>query len=102
MRNEGVRQDGNILVQYKDNQNVSSTMPIRLIVTYSIGWSGADTEKHVFRMASESKYKRTSITTMRAKNRAFAIFPTPLISHCPLPLRPPNTIPKINLNLLTF
>jgi hypothetical protein len=30
--------------------------------------------------------KRMSITTMRAKNQAFAIFLTPLISHYPLPL----------------
>ncbi len=39
MRNEGVRQDGNILVQYKENQNVSSIMHIRLI-----GWSGTETK----------------------------------------------------------
>ncbi len=29
----------NILVQYKENQNVSSTTPSRLNVAYSISWS---------------------------------------------------------------
>ncbi len=37
--------------------------------------------------AANFREKRTLIFTMQAKNKAFAIFPTPLISHCPLPLR---------------
>jgi hypothetical protein len=75
----------NILLQYKENQNVSSTTPIRLNVAYSIGWSGAETETNVFEMAANFKIKRILITAMRAKNRAFAIFPTPLVSHWSLP-----------------
>jgi hypothetical protein len=53
---------------------------------YSIRWNGAETETHVFKMAANFREKRTSITTMRAKTYAFAIFATPLISHYPLPL----------------
>jgi hypothetical protein len=37
-------------------------------------------------MAANFREKRTSITTMGAKTQAFDIFPTPLISHYPLPL----------------
>ncbi len=37
-------------------------------------------------MTANFRDKRTSITTMQAKNRAFAIFSTPLISHYPLSL----------------
>jgi hypothetical protein len=29
----------NILAQYKENQNVSSTTPIRLNIAYSVSWS---------------------------------------------------------------
>jgi hypothetical protein len=36
-------------------------------------------------MAGNFREKRTSITTMGAKTQAFDIFPTPLISHYPLP-----------------
>jgi hypothetical protein len=50
----------NILVHKKD-QNVSSTTPIRLNVFYSIGWSGAETETHVFKMAVNFNDKRTTI-----------------------------------------
>jgi hypothetical protein len=42
-------------------------------------------------MATNFRDKRTSITTMQAKNQAFAIFPTLLISHYPLPL---NSVPQ--------
>jgi hypothetical protein len=73
-------------VQYKENQNVSSTAPIRLNEAYSICWSGAETEMHVFKMATNIREKRTSITTMGSKTQAFAIFPIPLISHYPLPV----------------
>jgi hypothetical protein len=38
------------------------------------------------KMAASFRDIKTSITTMRAKNQAFAIFPIPLISHYPLPL----------------
>jgi hypothetical protein len=55
---------------------VSSTTPIQLNMVYSFSWSGAETETHVFKMAAYFKDKRTSITTMRAINRAFAIFQT--------------------------
>jgi hypothetical protein len=44
-------------------------------------------EMHVFKMASNFREKKTSITTMGVKSQAFAIFPTPLVSHYPLPLR---------------
>jgi hypothetical protein len=76
-------------VQYKENQNVSSIGPIRLNEDISICWSGAETETHVFKMAANLREKRTLITTMGAKTQAFAIFPTPLISHYPLPLIQP-------------
>jgi hypothetical protein len=76
-----------MLVQYKENQNVSRSTPIWLNMAYSIGWSGAETKTHVFQMTANFRDKRTSITTMRARNRAFAIFPTRLIPHYPLPLR---------------
>jgi hypothetical protein len=38
-------------VQFKLNENVSSTTPIRLDMSYSIGWSGAEMETQVFKMA---------------------------------------------------
>jgi hypothetical protein len=41
-------------------------------------------------MATNFRDKRTLITTMQAKNQAFAIFLTPLISHYPLLLREDN------------
>jgi hypothetical protein len=71
-------------VQYKENQNVSSTAPIWLNEAYSC-WSGAETEMHVFKMAANFREKRMSTTTMGAKIQAFAIFPTTLVSHYPLP-----------------
>jgi hypothetical protein len=37
-------------------------------------------------MAANFREKRTSITTMGAKTQPFASFPTPLVSHYPLPL----------------
>jgi hypothetical protein len=80
----------NILMKYKENQNVSSTAPIWLNEAYSICWSGAETGMHVFKMAANFREKRTLKTTMGAKTLAFAIFPTPLIYHYPLPLREAN------------
>jgi hypothetical protein len=74
-------------VQYKENQNVSSTGPIQLKEAYSICWSGAEMETHVFIMAANFREKRTSITTMGAKTQAFATFLTPLISRYPLSLK---------------
>jgi hypothetical protein len=58
-----------------------------LKVAYTIGWSGAETETHVFKMVANFREKRTSITTMKAKIQAFAIFLTPHISLYPLPLK---------------
>jgi hypothetical protein len=73
-------------VLYKEeNQNVSSTGPILLNEAYSICWSGAETEMHVFKTAANFREKRTSSTTMGAKTLAFASFPAP-VSHYPLPL----------------
>ncbi len=71
--------------QYIDseNQNVSSTTPIQLNVAYSISWS-EQKRKYNYSMMAPNFRKRTSITTMQAKNQAFAIFPTPLIYHYPL------------------
>jgi hypothetical protein len=46
-------------------------------------------------MVANFTYKRMSITTMRAKNQAFAIFPTPLISHYPLPINPECTFSSV-------
>jgi hypothetical protein len=73
-------------VQYKENQNVSSTTPIQLNIAYSISWSEQKRKYNYFKMAANFRDKRTSVTTMQAKNQAFSIFPT-LISHYPLPLR---------------
>jgi hypothetical protein len=42
-------------------------------------------------MAAKLKEKRTSITTVRDQFLSFATFPTPLLSHYPLPLRAPRT-----------
>jgi hypothetical protein len=47
----------NVLVHYKENQNASRTSLIRLNIAYSIGWSGAETETHVFKMAAISETK---------------------------------------------
>ncbi len=74
----------NILVQYKENQNVSGTAPTLINEAYSFCWSGAETETHVFKTAVNFREKRTSITAKGAKIQAFDIFPTPLISHYPL------------------
>jgi hypothetical protein len=52
----------NTLVQYKEIQNVSSTTPIRLNEAFSICWSGAETEMHIFKMAANFREKRTLIT----------------------------------------
>jgi hypothetical protein len=71
-------------VQYKENQNVSSTMPTRLNVAYSISWSERKRKYNYSKMAANFREKRT---TMGAKTQAFDIFPTPLISHYPLPLK---------------
>jgi hypothetical protein len=76
----------NILVQYKENQNVSSTTPTQLNVAYSISWSEQKRKFNYSKMAANFREKRTSITTMGAKTQAFDIFLTPLISHYPLPL----------------
>jgi hypothetical protein len=38
------------------------------------------------KMAANFREKRMSITTMGVKTQAFASFPTPLVSHHPLPL----------------
>jgi hypothetical protein len=64
-------------VHYKENQNVGRTSPIWLNAAYSIGWSGAETETHVFKVAAKFRVKRTSITSLRAKNRAFSVFLPP-------------------------
>jgi hypothetical protein len=47
----------NILTHYKENLTVISTLPDWLNITYSIGWSGAETETHVsrWRLISETK-----------------------------------------------
>jgi hypothetical protein len=76
----------NILVHYKENQNVSSSSPIRLNVAHSVSWSGAETESHVFKMAATFRDKRTSITAMQAQLRAFAIFA------CPFSPPPPGAL----------
>ncbi len=68
------------------HQNVSSTTHIQLNVAYSISWSERK-RKYNYSMMAPNFRKRTSITTMQAKNQAFAIFPTPLISHYPLTLK---------------
>jgi hypothetical protein len=49
----------NILVHYRENQNVGRTSPIRLNALYSIGWSGAEIETQVFKMAAKFRDKRT-------------------------------------------
>jgi hypothetical protein len=74
-------------VQYKENQNVRSTTPTWLNVTYSISWSKWKRKYNYSKMVENFREKRTSITTMGAKTQAFNIFPTPLISHYPLPIR---------------
>jgi hypothetical protein len=77
-------------VQYKENQNVSSTMPVQLNVAYSISWREGKRKSNFYKMVDNFREKRTSNTTMLAKNQAFAIFSTPLISHYPLPLNKKN------------
>ncbi len=42
-------------------------------------------------MAAEYRDKRTLITTVRGQYLSFATFPTPLLSHYPLPL---NALPS--------
>ncbi len=39
-------------LQVGTNENVRRTSPIRLNVACSIGWGGAETETHVFKMAA--------------------------------------------------
>jgi hypothetical protein len=47
-------------------------------ISYSIGWIGAETEAQVFwKMPSNFRNKRMLITTIGAKNKAFAIFSPP-------------------------
>ncbi len=58
----------------------SLTLPIQ-----SAGVSGKR-KYNYSKMVANFTDERMSITPMRAKNQAFAIFPTPLISHYPLPL----------------
>jgi hypothetical protein len=74
-------------VKCKENQNVISTMPIQLNVAYSISLSERKRKYNYSKMATNFRDKRTSVTKKQAKNQAFAIFPTPLISHYPLPLK---------------
>jgi hypothetical protein len=76
----------NILAQYKENQNVCSTTPIRLNVAYSVSWSKRKWKYNYSKKVAKLKTKRTSITTMGAKIQAFDIFQTHLSSHHPLPL----------------
>jgi hypothetical protein len=71
--------------------HVSSTTPIQFYVASSISWSEQKRKYNYSKMATNLRDKRTSITTMQAKNQAFAIFPTLLISHYPLPL---NSVPQ--------
>jgi hypothetical protein len=85
------------LVQYKENQNVSSTMPTRLNVAYSISWSERKRKYNYSKMAANVREKRMSITTMGAKTQALDIFPTPLISHYPLHLRTSSTYPSAGM-----
>jgi hypothetical protein len=73
-------------VQYKENQNVISTPSIQLKVAFSISLSERKGKSNYSKMATNFRDKRTSITTKQAKNQAFAIFPSPLISYYPLPL----------------
>jgi hypothetical protein len=77
-------------VQYKENQNVCSTTPIRLNVAYSASWSKRKWKQNYSKMVAKLKTKRTSITKMGAKIQAFDIFQTPLSSHYPLPLKRPK------------
>ncbi len=67
----------NILTHYKENLTVISTLPDWLNITYSIGWSGAETETHVsrLRLISETKIHWSPQCELR----------TPLISHWSLP-----------------
>jgi hypothetical protein len=71
--------------EVQGESNVSSSMPTRLNVAYSISWSRRKWKYKYSKMAAKLKNKRTSITTMGAKIQAFDIFPTPLISHWSLP-----------------
>jgi hypothetical protein len=66
-------------VQYKENQYVSSTAPIRLNEVYSIGWSGAETEMHVFKMAANFKEKERGSPQWELKPK------NPSICHLPEP-----------------
>jgi hypothetical protein len=40
------------MMQYKENQNVSNTMPVWLNMAYSIGWSGVETEMYIFKLGA--------------------------------------------------
>jgi hypothetical protein len=44
---------------YREKKNVGRTSPIRLNALYSIGWSGAEIETQVFKMAAKFRDKRT-------------------------------------------
>jgi hypothetical protein len=66
----------NRLVHYKEIQNVSHTSPIRLNGAYFA--AGVSGNGNMSLMAAKLKDKRTSITTLRGKNQAFAIFLPPL------------------------
>jgi hypothetical protein len=51
-------------VHNKENQHVGWSSPFRLNCAFSvIGWSGAETETHIFKMAAKFIDKRTSMTT---------------------------------------
>ncbi len=77
----GQQHQSNILVQYKENQNIRSTTPIRLNLAISIGWSGVETETHFFKMAASFfQRKRTLITTMSAKTKHLPSSQHPLFS----------------------
>jgi hypothetical protein len=54
----GQQHQSNIVVQYKENQYVSSTVPIRLNEAYSICWSGAEMELHVFQDGGHFQRKK--------------------------------------------
>jgi hypothetical protein len=71
---------------FADFLNVSSTTPIQLNIAYSISWSERKRKYNYSKIATNFRDKRTSFTTVQAKNQAFAIFPPLFISHYPLPL----------------
>jgi hypothetical protein len=83
-------QQNQYFLQYKENQNV--TCPIQLNVAYSISWSEQKRKYNYSKMAANFRDKRTSITTMRAKNQAFDIFLTLVDSSFPSRSRGPHTL----------